>query len=156
MRKLNLSVLICILLAASFQSIAQRSSAGLTSKQISAAERELRKFYDDYAEDLRQHRREAIAGRYDLRGVYLMGNGRKNHNTFESVKNRYLTKWNGPKSFEWKDLSFEVLSSNSAVVLGRFEWETPDGKKSNYSYTGVLVKRSGKWLIRVEDESSAL
>ena len=125
-----------------------------TAKEIAAAEQEIKQFYESYAEDLRQKRREAIADRYDRRGIYMMGNGRKSLETFDAVRERYLNKWNGPKSFQWKDLSIDVLSRDVALVLARFEWETDKGEIYKYSYTGVLVKRDGKWLIRVEDESS--
>jgi hypothetical protein len=127
-----------------------------TQEQIATAEKEVRQFYEAYAEDLRQHRRDAIADRYDRRGVYLMGQGRKSLSTFEAVRTRYLNKWNGPKSFQWKDLSFEILSPEIAAVIGTFEWQTTDGKILGFSYTGVLVKRDGQWRIRIEDESSAL
>ena len=54
---------------------------------------------------------------------------------------RYLAKakWSGPKSFAWKDLSFEPISKDAAVVVGRFEWQTASGQTINSSYTGVLV-----------------
>lgn len=150
MRRPNLPFLICIVILMFLPASGQNTK---TQKQFAAAETEVRQFYESYAEDLRQHRREAIADRYDRRGVYLMGNGQKKLNTFEGVKSQYLTKWQGPKSFEWHDLSFEILAPDVAVVLGRFEWHTDDGKTLNFSYTGVLVKRDGKWRIRVEDES---
>jgi hypothetical protein len=53
-------------------------------KAVGAVERELRQFYDSYAEDLRQHRLEGIANRYDSRGVFSMGNGNKRFVTFEA------------------------------------------------------------------------
>jgi hypothetical protein len=120
---------------------------------VLAVEREVRGFYDSYAEDLRRHRRELIADRYDPRGIYFLGNGGKTLETFEANKNAYLTKWKGPQSFDWTDLSVEVLSPDAAVVVGRFQWQTDTGEMLNYSYTGLLVKRAGRWRIRVEDES---
>lgn len=120
---------------------------------VAAVERELREFYDAYAEDLRRHRRGAIADRYDPRGVFFLGNGRKVLRSFEEVKNQYLTKWTGPRSFEWKDLTVEVLSPDAALMLGRFDWQTPSGETLTFSYTGVLVRHPGGWRIRVEDES---
>lgn len=152
MTKVNLTVLVCTVMCASLVATAQTA----TVKPPSSAEREVRQFYESYAEDLRRHRREAIADRYDRRGVYLMGNGQKKLVAFEAVKDRYLTRWKGPKSFAWHDLSFEILTRDIAVVLGRFEWQSEDEKTLNFSYTGVLVKRNGKWRIRVEDESRGL
>ncbi|MBK9153213.1 MAG: DUF4440 domain-containing protein [Chloracidobacterium sp.] len=122
--------------------------------EVSSTERSIREFFDSYAEDLRSHKREAIADRYDRRGVYLVGNGSKAFMPFEQLKDRYLTKWSGPKSFKWKDLSVDVISKNTAVVTGLFEWQDQDGTTFNYSYTGLLIKQEGKWRIRLEDEST--
>jgi mannose-6-phosphate isomerase-like protein (cupin superfamily) len=116
-------------------------------------EKEIRSFFSSYAEDLRQQRRESIADRYDTGGYYRMGNGNKTFVSFEENKKRYLTSWNGPKSFDWKDISIEVLSPRSAVVTALFDWQGSAGDKSTSSYTGVLVKRLNTWRIRVEDES---
>jgi hypothetical protein len=146
----------CVVLYAGLNATAQKSTDRSSPKQIAAAEKEVMQFYESYAEDLRQHRREAIGDRYDRRGTYFMGNGRKYFDTFDAVKARYLMKWNGPKSFEWRDLAFEILSPTIAVVVGRFEWSTAEGTAMKYSYTGVLVKRDGQWRIRVEDESRGL
>ena len=126
-----------------------------TAQDISATERSILAFYDSYAEDLRHQRREGIANRYDRRGAYLMGNGSKRLQTFEQIKERYLTKWSGPKSFSWQDLSVEVISKNAVAVVGKFEWVTPAGQSMNFSYTGVLIKQKGEWRIRIEDESMA-
>jgi len=118
-----------------------------------SVEREIKQFYDAYAEDLRLHRREAIADRYDSRGYFGLGNGSKRFVTFEDNKKNYTTRWTGPKEFAWRDLSFEMLSPESAAVVGLFDWTPAAGEKETGSYTAVLTKRSGKWRIRVEDES---
>ena len=155
MKSIKLLILVAIAIGASLSASAQKPSPIVTPKQTAAAEKEVRLFFDTYAEDLQKHRREAIAERYDRRGTYFLGNGQKELRPFEAVKERYVNKWKGPKSFEWKDLSFEILSPTVAAVLGRFEWQTADGKTFNYSYTGILTKRGDQWRIRVEDESSA-
>jgi hypothetical protein len=124
-------------------------------QDVSATEKSVLAFYDSYADDLRQGRREGIANRYDRRGAYLMGNGSKELQTFQQIKEMYLTKWSGPKSFAWKDLSVEVISKNVVAVLGKFEWVTATGQSMNFSYTGVLIKQKGEWRIRIEDESMA-
>lgn len=124
-------------------------------RAMSATERSIREFFNSYAEDLRGHKRESIADRYDRRGVYMVGNGSKSLVPFDQVKERYMTKWTGPKSFSWKDLSVEVVSKDAAVVTGLFEWQAASGATSNYSYTGLLIKQDGKWRIRLEDESTS-
>lgn len=152
----GLSLACSLLLCGCVVSLAQQAGAPREPgrSEAVAVERELRAFYDSYAEDLRQHRREAIANRYDPRGVFLLGNGRKVLRSFEEIKSLYLSKWKGPRTFEWKDITVEVLSPDSAVVLGRFDWRTAAGETLNFSYTGVLVRHPGGWRIRVEDEST--
>lgn len=143
--------LLCGGLAAEAQTAAPPASQNHSS---AATEREVRDFYDSYAEDLRRHRRDALADRYDSRGVFLLGHGLMKQASFESNKSNYQTRWMGPKSFEWKDISVEVLSPDSAVVVGRFDWQVDAGQVLTYSYTGLLIKHSGKWRIRVEHEST--
>lgn len=116
---------------------------------------EVRAFYDGYAKDLREHRRESIADRYDARGTYLLGNGSKSLETLADNRRFYMTKWTGPKSFAWKDMEFEVVSPTAVVVISRFEWAAEkEPKPVTCSYTGLVIKASdGVWRIRVEDES---
>lgn len=130
------------------------SSGPKDRKGLSSVEQELRKFYDEYAEDLRQQRREAIADRYDSRGYFRLGNGSKQLVAFEDNKQNYLKRWTGPRTFIWKDLSFEIHSKTFASVVGLGEWEAASGQKSVISYSGVLTKTKGKWKIRIEDEST--
>jgi|GEM_PF-4669923 len=153
MRKVRF-LLICLLLfggvlAAAAQKPERQDKAAVQT------EREVRDFYEAYAGDLRAGRREAIAERYDERGVYLMGGGTKTFVSFEDTKNRYLKNWSPPKSFAWRELSVDVLGKDSAVVAGLFDWQTAEGVRLTLSYTGVLSKKSGKWRIRVEDENSS-
>ena len=131
---------------------APKPAAAAQSKHVSA-ETELKAFFDEYGEDIRQARREAIANRYDPRGSFSLGNGIKSFLTFEETKDRYLKRWNGPKSFEWKDLSFVILSPTTAAAAGLFDIEFANGQKATYSYSASLVKQADKWKIKVEDES---
>lgn len=144
---------VCSLLLCAALTVEAQTAKAAKPSRVTATEREVLAFYDAYAEDLRQHRRAAIAERYDRRGVFFMGNGTKQWESYEATKNSYLTKWTGPKSFAWKDLTVEVLSPNAAVVLARFEWQTADGETLTFSYTGVVLRQADQWRIRVEDES---
>lgn len=155
MRKAQFLLVCYLLLCGGFVAEAQKVKTMKPQKQndVAATEREIREFFDSYAEDLRRHRREAIANRYDSRGYFRMGNGTKTLVSFEDLKKRYLTGWTGPKSFEWKDISIEVLSPDAAVVTGLFDWQDASGWTTTYCYTGLLKKYSRKWFIRVEDES---
>ena len=68
----------------------------------------------------------------------------------------YLERWQGqgPSTFEWQDLSYEVLSSDAVLVAGRFMWGRGDSLAPlNFSYTGVLMRQDGELRIRLEDES---
>lgn len=141
--------LIFVIAAGVFSANAQSAAT------MSATEKSVRAFFDSYADDLRQHRREGIADRYDRRGAYLMGNGNKRLVPFEQIKDRYLTKWTGPKAFAWQDVSVEVISKNAVAVLAKGEWTSDDGRTLVISYTGLLLKQKGEWRIRIEDESLA-
>jgi hypothetical protein len=155
MHNLRLPAALILILAAAISVWAQASGKSEKTQGMSSTERSVREFFDSYAEDLRGHKREAIADRYDRRGVYLVGNGTKSLVPFEQVKERYLTKWSGPKAFAWKDLSVELISKDAAVITGLFEWQPASGKTFNYSYTGLRLRQEGKWRIRLEDESTA-
>ena len=125
---------------------------GLESK-TEPIEREAREFMGAYADDLRAGRRLAIAGRYDKRGAFRVGEGEKTFETPAMIKASYLTQWTPPKTFEWRNLSYEVLSSDAVLVIGLFDWGTGDGRKVAFSYTGLLVRQDGTLRIRLEDES---
>jgi len=158
MRKVRFLWICSLLLSGVSAVAAQKDETGKTPKQdkeMVQAEREVRDFYDAYAEDLRAGRRESIADRYDERGYYRMGAGGKQLVSFEETKKVYMTRWSPPKSFAWSDLSFDILGKDSAVVTGLFDWETAEGVTLTLSYTGVLTKRAGKWRIRVEDENGS-
>ncbi|MDQ3714040.1 MAG: cupin domain-containing protein [Acidobacteriota bacterium] len=158
MRKAQFLLTVSLLLCGGLIAEAQKNKQSISQNQNMAAtvaEREIRDFFNSYAEDLRLHRGEAIAARYDSRGYYRMGNGTKTLVSFEDNKKRYMNDWAGPRSFEWKNLSIEVLSKNSAVVTALFDWQIGNSESRLYSYTGVLTKQSGEWRIRLEDESGA-
>lgn len=142
-----------IILAFLFSAFA--STVDAQSDPNAAVVAEVKTFYDSYAEDLRLHRREAIGNRYDGRGVYLLGNGAKALESLEETRRYYLKNWIGPKAFNWKDMEFEVITPKAVLVLARFEWQTEkEPKPTVCSYSGLVQKSaSGKWLIRVEDES---
>lgn len=116
-------------------------------------ETEARAFMESYAQDLRAGAREAIVARYDPRGSYRVGNGQKVFEPLDSIRAVYMGAWQPPTTFEWRDLSYEVLSDDAVMVVGRFEWTDAAGKMLPISYTGLLLRRDGEWRIRLEDES---
>jgi ketosteroid isomerase-like protein len=159
MRKARFLLAVCLLLYGSSIAEAQKNKQQTPQNQnatnTTGAESEIREFFNSYAEDLRLHRGDAIAARYDSRGYFRMGNGTKTLVSYEDNQKRYLNNWAGPKSFDWKNLSIEVLSPDSAVVTALFDWQIGSSESRLYSYTGLLTKQSGKWRIRLEDESGA-
>ena len=156
-KSIKLLCLLFCLAAAGPHVTAQVRSGSETAAQkgneLATTERELKEFYDAYAEDLRQHKAESVANRYDQRGYFSVGNGRKELVSFEDNKRHYLKEWTGPKAFEWRDLSFEILSPTAASVIGIGDWTAASGQKIVISYTALLTKQAGQWRIRVEDES---
>ena len=117
---------------------------------------EARTFMDAYARDLLAGNREAIVARYDRRGGYLLGNGSKTFMPLDSIRAVYTGRWQPPRSFEWRDLSFEPAGPDAVVVTGLFVWGggRPGAPPATFSYTGLLVRRDGALRIRIEDESS--
>jgi len=117
-------------------------------------EAEARAFMESYARDLQAGAREAIIARYDRRGAYMVGNGRKQLLPVDSLRAIYTgAGWQPPATFTWRDLSYEVLGDDAVMVVGRFEWTDADGKTLPISYTGLLLRQDGQWRIRLEDES---
>jgi Domain of unknown function (DUF4440) len=119
-------------------------------------EAEARAFMESYAQDLRAGAREAIAARYDRRGAYRVGGGEKTLEPMDSIRAGYTGRWQPPTAFEWHDLSYEVLSDDAVMVVGRFEWTDQRGRVLPMSYTGLLVKQDGEWRIRLEDEDMSV
>lgn len=137
-----------------FPALVQAQGSEVSTFPPAPIETEARGFMDDYADDLRSGRRQALANRYDKRGAYRVGEGRKILETMESIRSNYMSKWAAPASFAWRDLSFEPLGADAIVVTGFFDWGTAAGKKLVFSYTGLLVRQKGELRIRLEDESA--
>ena len=112
-------------------------------------------FMASYAEDLLAGRREAIIARYDPRGAYRVGNGHKQFEPLDSIAAGYRGQWRPPASFAWRDLSYEVAGPDAVVVTGLFDWGVSADRKLQLSYTALLLRRDGRWMIRLEDESFA-
>lgn len=124
--------------------------------RMDSIEAEAREFMSGYATDLRAGNRSAIAARYDGRGAYMVGRGTKMLASPDSIRAIYHgAGWSAPSRFEWRDLSYEVLSPDAVLVTGRFEWTTRDAQTLPASYTGLLVRRDGRLRIRAEHEDIA-
>ena len=117
---------------------------------------EVQAFMEEYAAELSARNAEAVAARYSRLGAYRMGHGRKQFNSYDSIRVGYIRRWQGRSQhqFEWRDLSFEVLGPESVLVAGKFEWSRGDSVEAlKMSYTGVLIRQDGAWRILLEDES---
>jgi hypothetical protein len=112
-------------------------------------------FMDAYANDLRTGAREMIADRYDPRGAWLVGEGRKELHPASAIRARYLNRWRPPASFEWKDLSYEAVGPGAVMVTGLFLWGVSAERRITCSYTGLLLRQEDRLRIRLEDESCA-
>lgn len=118
--------------------------------------REAEAFMEGYARDLREGNRAAIIGRYDRRGGYLVGNGRKEFMPLDSIRAIYEGGWGPPATFAWENLSYEPAGPDAVVVTGQFVWGPTGGAAPiRASYTGLLLRQDGQLRIRVEDESFA-
>ena len=128
---------------------------GLSQDRPNADDTELeaQRFMASYGEELRNHDRAALAARYDTAGATVIFNGERIERSFDEIVARYRDQWTGPASFEWRDLVYDVLSPDSVIVTGAFDWGTPDGVEK-YAYSGVLQRQEGKFRIRLEVESS--
>ena len=117
-------------------------------------ETEARSFMEAYAQDLLDHDVAAIAARYDSSGAYFLGGGQKRFERYDSIRTRYAERWQGPSTFEWHDLSYEVLSPDAVLIVGLFSWGQGDSVEAlNVSYSGLLKRQDGELRIRLEDES---
>jgi hypothetical protein len=117
--------------------------------------REARAFMDAYARDLRAGNRDGIVERYDPRGAYFVGQGRKELVPLDSIRANYHGQWRPPSGFSWQDLSYEVAGPDAVVVAGLFVWSGSNGRSATYSYSGLLLRQGGRLRIRLEDESGA-
>ncbi|MFL5538457.1 MAG: hypothetical protein ACJ8J0_05665 [Longimicrobiaceae bacterium] len=117
--------------------------------------REARAFMDAYARDLREGNRNGIVERYDPRGAYFVGQGRKELSPVDSIRATYQGRWQPPAGFEWRDLSYEVAGPDAVVVAGLFVWSVNAQRGLTFSYTGLLLRQGGRLRIRLEDESGA-
>lgn len=85
---------------------------------------EAQAFMEGYAQDLRAKDGTAVAARYNRSGSYSLGSGHKKFTSYDSIRVIYEERWPGPDSFEWQDLSYEPISSNAIMVLGKFIFPT--------------------------------
>ena len=115
---------------------------------------EARAFMEGYARDLRTGDRAAIAARYDRRGAYFAGHGRREFEAWDAIQARYRDDWGPPAAFEWRDLEYEPAGPDAVVVTGLFTWSRAAGDEPLLlSYTGLLLRQDGELRIRLEDES---
>lgn len=113
---------------------------------------EARAFMDTYAEDLRTGDRAGLAARYDADGAWIVHYGEARHVIHEQIVSRYLTGWEGPAAFAWRDLTFVPAGEDAVSVIGRLDWTTPEGEVQRITYNGLLVRSADGLRIRIEDE----
>jgi hypothetical protein len=146
MTKLSKAVLVgAAFLASALGANAEPSNSALLD--------DAKSFMKSYATDLQMGNRDALVKRYDARGAYFVGQGKKELMTVEQIKKLYQESWKPPTSFAWSDLSYEAVGNDAVVVIGGFDWGIADKKVVHASYTALLIRSGGKLGIRLEDES---
>lgn len=114
---------------------------------------EARAFMDGYARDLIAGERAAIAGRYQRRGAWRLGEGGGEFDAYARIVANYAgPQWGPPQRFEWQDLSYRQAGPDAVQVTGRFAWTPADGRPRPFSYSALLVREEGALRIRLEDE----
>jgi len=153
MRKTMMAALLALAAPDGAQPAAAQETAAAEAPVVAEA----RAFMAAYARDLTAGDRAAIAARYDRRGSWVMGRGRKLFSTqAETVAVYAGAGWQPPAAFEWRDLSYEPLGPDAVAVVGTFLWTPAAGQPpATYSYTGLLVRQDGGLRIRIEDEDPA-
>jgi hypothetical protein len=140
-----------ILISAAFLTGALGASAEPAN---SALLDDAKSFMKSYAADLQTGNRDAVANRYDARGAYFVGQGKKKFMTVAQIKKTYQDSWKPPTSFAWSDLSYEVIGNDAVLVVGGFDWGISDKKTVHVSYSALLIRSDGNLRIRLEDESA--
>jgi hypothetical protein len=112
-------------------------------------------FMAAYANDLRRGDHAAVAARYHSAGVYELRPGTKRLSSADVVTARYATDWRPPATFEWRDLSYEVVGPDAVIVVGLFAWATATGAAPLVqSYVALLQREHGPLRIRLEAEAA--
>ena len=117
---------------------------------------EARRFMEGYARDLLAGNRAGIAARYDRRGGFILGEGRKAFGPYDRIVQQYASaQWVAPAAFEWRNLSFEPVGRDAVVVIGQFAWTRQGAAAPRvYSYTSLLLRQDGQLRIRLEHEDT--
>lgn len=133
--------------------IASCASATAIDAGPASVEEEARRFMAGYAADLLSHDPEVIAARYSRRGTYVVFPGDWKLQPHDSIARMYREGWQGPESFEWQDLSYDVVGEDAVAVIGGFRFEAGENSGALGTYTAVLVREDGEFRIRLENES---
>lgn len=116
-----------------------------------------RAFMDGYAQDLRNADREAVIGRYDRTGAWVVSAGRGEWRSPAQIAEDYRSDaWRPPADFAFRDLAFVTAGEDVVTVTGRFDWPRQDGSARTIAYHGLLVRIDGQLRIRVEDETPVM
>ena len=105
----------------------QMQGTGTSARTETPIENDARDFMAGYAEDLRRGRRQSIVNRYDKRGAYRVGEGEKTLESWELIRAAYLSQWNPPTRFTWRESFIRAdwtrrSDRRRAVRLGPRRW----------------------------------
>jgi hypothetical protein len=128
----------------------EAASAGLSEEAAAALTYSARTFMEAYAQDIRSGDGPAVAARYHPEGAYFNGGVM----SAADILSSYSEGWEGPTSFSWRSLNFEVLGPAAVLATGTGLWGQADGEETmDVLYASLLVRSEGEWKIRVEDET---
>ncbi len=116
---------------------------------------EAREFMDGYARDLLADDRAAIVARYCDAGAWRGGTRTmKLYSPTELTRHYARGSWNAPVAFAWRDLEYETLGPDSAMVTGGFTLTPAGGKHAEVGvFSAVLLRQDRSLCIRLEHEN---
>lgn len=123
------------------------TTSGSPPPSTDALVADAQRFMSEYATELVGKDRAALVGRYDPRGVFVVGDGTKELWSADSVSAWYRNHWPAPAYFAFSEFSYEPLGDSAIAVLGRFRWVTEGtSDTTTYAYTahsGTTRRQAG-------------
>ena len=89
-------------------------------------DKKVREFLNAYKQELLMHKGVKLAERFDPRGYYKRFNGTKDFYSSEDVREWLTSRWTGPNTLSFKDVSIEVISPSAALIIAIMEWGNQD------------------------------
>ena len=113
------------------------------------------KFYDSYAQALREGKREQIANFYHPQGARIVLSGQSQHMTRAGLDSVYRgSAWSVPTFFTFDSLNFDSLNARQVLVTGHFRMQRGAGADTLRAiYAALLQAVDSTYGIRFEHET---